>query len=145
MQKPCAFVDGSGAYRIRWNQDSEVLRNTYKDLQKVNPGLKRNASLEEIVQSSETCNIYKHEHHRDVEENIKKQKGWKAFSYVISCTSTDKGCRRGPNHSAGIPDDPLKVDLRFTASGETGHHFWQNKAFNRDPIEGGLNKLFTYR
>ena len=110
-------------------------------MQKVNPGLKRNASLEEIVQSSETCNIYKHEHHRDVEENIKKQKGWKAFSYVISCTSTDKGCRRGPNHSAGIPDDPLKVDLRFTASGETGHHFWQNKAFNRDPIEGGLNML----
>ena len=41
-----------------WDQDYEVLRNTYRDLQKVNPGLKRNASLEKIVQSSETCNIY---------------------------------------------------------------------------------------
>ena len=59
-----------------------------------------------------------------LDENIEKQKGWKAYGYVISCTSTDKGCRRGPNHSAGIPDDPLKVDLRFAASGETGHHFF---------------------
>ena len=125
MQKPCAFVDGSGAYRVRWNQDSEVLRNTYKDLQKVNPGLKRNASLEEIVQSSETCNIYRHEQHRDVNENIKKQKGWKAFSYVISCTSTDKGCRRGPNHSAGIPDDPLKVITLYMFYSKWLHHFSQ--------------------
>ena len=80
--------------------------------------MKRNASLEEIVQSSETCNIYRHEQHRDVNENIKKQKGSKAFSYVISCSSTDSGCERGPSHSAGIPDDPLKVCLRFTAIGK---------------------------
>ena len=97
-------------YGVRWDQDYEVLRNTYRDLQKVNPGLKRNGSLEDIVQSSETCNIYRHEQHRDVEDNIKKQKGSKAFSYVISCASADSGCGRGPSHSAGIPDDPLKVD-----------------------------------
>ena len=80
--------------------------------------MKRNASLEEIVQSSETCNIYRHEQHRDVNENIKKQEGSKAFSYVISCSSTESGCERGPSHSAGIPDDPLKVCLRFTAIGK---------------------------
>ena len=104
-------------YGVRRDQDYEVLRNTYRDLQKVNPGLKRNGSLEEIVQSSETCNIYRHEHHRDVNENIEKQKGYKAYGYVISCTSTDQGCRRGPG--AGIPDDPLKVNICFTASGCT--------------------------
>ena len=55
----------------------------------------------------------------DVNENIKKQKGWKHFGYVISCTSTDQGCERGPG--TGIPDDPLKVNtcICFTASGFT--------------------------
>ena len=37
---------------------------------------------------------------------------------VISCSSTESGCERGPSHSAGIPDDPLKVCLRFTAIGK---------------------------
>ena len=94
---------------VRWDQDNEVLRNTYRDLQKVNPGLKRNESLEKIVQSSQTCNIYRHEDHRDVDEKIKGGK-----MAVISCTSTDQGCRRGPG--SGIPNDPLKVYLRFTVT-----------------------------
>ena len=90
-----------------WDQDYEVLRNTYRDLQKVNPGLKRNEFLEKIVQSSETCNIYRHKDHRDVDEKLGN---WKA---VISCASIE-GCRRG--YSSGIPDDPLKVYLRFTVT-----------------------------
>ena len=93
---------------VRWEQDNEVLRNTYRDLQKVNTGLKRNESLEKMVQSSQTCNIYRHEDHRDVDEKIKG--GWTA---VISCASIE-GCRRGPG--SGIPNDPLKVYLRFTVT-----------------------------
>ena len=75
---------------VRWDQDNEVLRNTYRDLRKVNPGLKRNESLENIVQSSQTCNIYRHEDHRDVDEKIKGGRR----TAVISCTSTDQGCER---------------------------------------------------
>ena len=37
---------------VGWDQDNEVLRYTYRDLHEVNPGLKRNESLEKIVQSS---------------------------------------------------------------------------------------------
>ena len=44
-------------------QDQEVLQNTYRDMLKVNSGLKRDIELEKIAQSICGC-VYDHGHHK---------------------------------------------------------------------------------
>ena len=44
-------------------QDQEVLKNTYRDMLKVNSGLKRDTELEKIAQSICGC-VFDHDHHK---------------------------------------------------------------------------------
>ena len=57
------------SYRPLYHQEKDVLRNIYRDMQAVNPGLKRSKLLEQLTQSKKTpCKIHTHSQHKKMDK-----------------------------------------------------------------------------
>ena len=92
------------------NQDHEVLRNTYREMRKVNPSLRQDSSLEKAAQSVKRC-VYSHDHHKSADNLVNWNGG-----VIISCATRD-GCTE--NSSNWSRYDPLQTWREF--AGRTDH------------------------
>jgi len=101
-------------------QDYTVLRNTYRDMKKANPSIRKDSSLERAAQSVRRC-VYDHDHHRSADSKV----NWNGGA-ILSCSTPD-GCTESLSNWSR--NDPLQIWYQYRNS--YGH--W-NKILRADRV-----------
>jgi len=126
-----AFLVGEPRQVPSYRQEYDVLRNIYRDMQAVNPGLKRSFLLEELAQSLNTpCRISSHYDHKKMDNVLRR---WRQSTGVASGQGAiisapgsghkDGECYYGVNDKPHIEvcwnrNDPLAI---WRADKSSGH------------------------
>jgi len=107
---PATYDSGPVPYGYGWTQDRTVLNNAYKHMRKVNSGLRKSSRLEKLAQSTQRCEVYSHDHHKDTDA----YGGWNHS--VLSCAGPG-GCKESLSNWSR--SDPLRIFREHKH--QTGH------------------------
>merc|ERR1711974_40559 len=123
-----------------WPQDNTVLKNTYRDMFKANPKLKKDKNLERYAQTNKLCKVYKHSHHSTMDKKVEaygmkraekkaKEEGknsWGTkYNAILSCTSSDDGCLE--KYANWSKENPTQIWYEYRNKKPHWSYILQNK------------------